>query len=344
MLHFPLRTLVLLAAVSLGAARARADLLYVSNSLAPEQVGAVAITRIDTTTGVQTPFVTAVPGGPAGPLALDASGNLYVGVQPVSGATPFIEKYTPAGVGSLFATLVPGLTGPSGLSFDGAGNLYVTLFTNGVEKVTPAGVASILVPSTDGVSNPFGLATSPLNGNLFTGSENGSVSVASLQQITLAGVVSSFNNLTARPSELAFDPLGNLYAPSATNSSLIDKITPGGVVSLYATTTIPNSGAAQGLAFDSAGNLYVDQMASQSILKIAPNGTVTPFATVGTPSNTSLQFLAIQPTGVAVVPEPGSLSLLGLGLAAVAAWARRRRRLERSPRRPRAAGRITAVG
>ena len=295
MLRTPLRSTALLVTVTIAlgfrVAHTRADVLYVDNNNSTS-LGAVAITRIDTTTGVQTPFVTTVPGGTPGPLALDSAGNLYVGVQPVNGSTPFIEKYTPAGVGSLFATLLPGLTGPSGMSFDNAGNLDVSLFVNGVEKVTPGGAVSLL---TSNVSNPFGLVISPLNGNLYTVSTHGALG-GPIQQITPGGVVSNFFNLTANRHQMAFDNAGNLYTPDPTNSSRMDKITPGGVVSLYATTLIPNSGASQGMAFDSAGNLYVDEFASQSIEKIAPDGTVSPFVTIGTSSNTSLQYLADFPT------------------------------------------------
>ena len=124
MLRTPLCAMALLVGATVGAARARADPVYVSSNLG-NLGSAAAITRIDTVTGQQTPLVMTLPGGNAGtePLVLDPSGNLYVGVQPSSGL-PFIEKYTPAGVGSLYATLLTGTLSPSRLAFDSSGNLY----------------------------------------------------------------------------------------------------------------------------------------------------------------------------------------------------------------------------
>ena len=47
-----------------------------------------------------------------------------------------IEKFTPGGVGSVFATT--GLNGPIGLAFDSAGNLYAANASNNtIEKFTP---------------------------------------------------------------------------------------------------------------------------------------------------------------------------------------------------------------
>ena len=69
--------------------------------------------------------------GPSG-LAFDSAGNLYA--ANVNANT--IERFTPGGVGSVFANT--GLNYPLGLAFDSAGNLYAAnLNNNTIEKFTP---------------------------------------------------------------------------------------------------------------------------------------------------------------------------------------------------------------
>ena len=70
-------------------------------------------------------------------LAFDAAGNLYAGLS-----NNTIERFTPGGVGSVFAS---GLNEPYGLAFDTAGNLYVANFVSSdtIEQFTPGGVGSV---------------------------------------------------------------------------------------------------------------------------------------------------------------------------------------------------------
>ena len=66
-----------------------------------------------------------------------------------------IEKFTPGGAGSVFASL--GLSGPWGLAFGGGGDLYVANFGNDtIVEFTPAGVGSIF--ASTGLKGPVGLA------------------------------------------------------------------------------------------------------------------------------------------------------------------------------------------
>jgi len=64
-------------------------------------------------------------------LAFDGVGNLYV--ANVGGGN--IEKFTPGGVGSVFASS----GGPFGLAFDQTGNLYVSEQYGTIEKFSPIG-------------------------------------------------------------------------------------------------------------------------------------------------------------------------------------------------------------
>jgi DNA-binding beta-propeller fold protein YncE len=74
---------------------------------------------------------------PAAPTTGHAADTIYV-----ASYHDTIQQFTPTGVGSVFADT--GLSGPAGLAFDSAGNLYVANSNNGtIEKFTPQGVGSI---------------------------------------------------------------------------------------------------------------------------------------------------------------------------------------------------------
>ena len=88
----------------------------------------------------------------------DASGFLYV----ANAGNDTIMKFTPNGVGTVFADAADGLVMPMDLAFDTTGNLYVSNIYGGpagrgsVLKFTPEGVGSVFADS--GFQRAFGLA------------------------------------------------------------------------------------------------------------------------------------------------------------------------------------------
>ena len=66
---------------------------------------------------------------------------------------------------------------------------------------------------------------------------------------------------------------------SGTGASVIDKVSSGGTVSLFA--TLPTSSLPEGLAIDSAGLLYVAERNTGWIDKVSAGGVVSHFASVG---------------------------------------------------------------
>ena len=71
--------------------------------------------------GAVSTFVTDGLNAPHG-LAFDEDGNLYV----ANAQNATIEKYTPDGIGTVFADASDGLVHPTDIMFDPAGNLWVT--------------------------------------------------------------------------------------------------------------------------------------------------------------------------------------------------------------------------
>jgi hypothetical protein len=202
-------------------------------------------------------------GGSSG-LAVDDADNVYV----TDTNNYVIRKITSAGV----VTTVAGARGtrgatdgnsgialfnaPSGVTIDGAGNLYVADAGNDtIRKITPANIVSTLA----GKAGP--------------GSTDG------------AGSAAKFS----LPIGLALDGAGDIYVAD-TNNNTIRKITPSGAVTTLAgaadapVSSIDGTGSAarfnapQGAAVDTSGNVYIADTGNNTIRKISPVGVVTTFA------------------------------------------------------------------
>jgi len=114
------------------------------------------------------------------------------------------------------------------------------------------------------------------------------------------------------PLGLAIDKAGNLYVGDSKNN-MIRKITPGGVVSLYAGSGLlgsangPDSTATfnypNGIAVDDSGYVYVADASNNMIRKISPRGTVSTLAgsgVIGLADGTGSAAMFDYPTGIAI--------------------------------------------
>ncbi|WP_281298606.1 T9SS type A sorting domain-containing protein [Flavobacterium limnophilum] len=153
---------------------------------------------------------------------------------------------------------------PTGIAFDGSGNLYVADYNAyKVTKITP----SLTQSNFAAVNASPQQITFDASGNLWiAGSGNFGNEIA---KVTPAGIVTSYP-ATGSPYGIAIDAAGNVYYSEA-NSGDIKKRTVAGTTSTFATGfTTPN-----GLAFDKAGNLIVADKIDGAIKKITPSGVVS---------------------------------------------------------------------
>jgi sugar lactone lactonase YvrE len=168
---------------------------------------------------------------------------------------------------------------PHGVAVDTAGNVYVAdLLNNRIRQISPGGVVSTLA------------------GSGIIGSYNATGTNASFYY----------------PQGVAVDTAGNVYVADADNN-LIREITSGGVVSTLAGGGVPwatngpgttaSFNVPEGVAVDTAGNVYVADYGNNLIREITSGGVVSTLAGggSGTATNgtgTTASFSG--PSGVAV--------------------------------------------
>ena len=208
------------------------------------------------------PATSALLGGPRG-VAVDASGTVYISdvnnerIRKISG-TGVITTIVGGGIGDSGAALMGGLNQPRGVVRDSAGNTYIADQSNHrVRKVAANGV----------ITTVAGTGTSGYSG------DSGPAGSAMLNQ----------------PYGVALDSTGNLYIADAANHRVRKVDANGNITTVAGTGTSGYSGdggsatSAQinfptGVAFDTAGNLYIADSSAASVRKVAVNGTITTIA------------------------------------------------------------------
>ena len=206
------------------------------------------------------------------------------------------------------------LRGPRGLGFDAAGNMYVADTNNNVvRKVTPAGVISTVAGNgTAGYSGDGGPATSAelwqpdavavnAAGDLFIADLDNDV----IREVTPAGIINTIagtgtpgysgdgglatSAAIGHPVSLAFDSAGDLLFGDVSNN-VIREINTAGIISTvvgdgsrgYGGDGGPATSAElnepTGIAFNTAGDLFIADSGNNVIREVTPSGIISTFA------------------------------------------------------------------
>jgi sugar lactone lactonase YvrE len=237
-------------------------------------------------------------------VAVDATGNIFVAER----INNKIRKITQSGVVTTYAGSSAGstdgdltvakFTSPNGLVFDRSGNLIVTELTR-IRKITPDGIVSTIAGNIN-----FGFANGSVAqfdfSTMSTIDSQGNIFVAELsnnrvRKITPNGDVTTFagDGIAATtdgtgtaaqidgPWGIVIDPQDNLYVTEFRGSK-IRKISPSGVVTTYASSTMFST--TYGLVIDGNKNLYV--ASGNYIHKISSSGIVSTVAGLSLPGST----------------------------------------------------------
>jgi len=211
-----------------------------------------------------------------------------------------------------------GFGGLQGLAVTPSGDLYIADFDSAI-RVVPAATGIINTaygqlhftndgaPAANALFNvPYSL-TSDGQGNLYFGDwfrlrkidSSGILTTIAGSVSTISGTVPSGNTgdggpATAatinRPYAIAVDKSGNVYFSSI---ALVRRVDTNGIISTFAgggaslgdggpATKASFGGTSFGLAFDTAGALYISDTYGHRIRRVTPDGTISTFAGTGT--------------------------------------------------------------
>ena len=225
-------------------------------------------------------------------LAVDASGNLYIacyGPDSCGGGsllpTGGVARVSSNGT----LTTVASAVDPTAIAVGTSGNLYVGDL-GALNEISPGGKSTTITYVSGRPINGIAIDNS---GNLFYTSELG---VSEVQANGLTSVV-NFGPPGSYPMGLAVDAKGNLYV-AAWFVNQVFKVDTNGNATVVAGVDVPGSitgsysgdggpainaylNGPDGVAVDSAGNVYIADTGNNRIRKVDPNGIITTIAGTG---------------------------------------------------------------
>ena len=254
--------------------------------------------------------------GPLG-LAVDNTGSLLIADamrKRILKASPDGGMVTVAGNGQNTFSGDGGpatsaqLAAPAGVAVDGRGDVFIADYANDrIRKITPDGIITTIAgngtygssgdggPATAAELVPFSVAPDGA-GNLFFFD----IPNRTIRKISPDGMIATVITVGSFNEYLALDSAGDLFlaCPSNPNNAICE-LSPHGAIRTVAELAYPF-----GVAVDSAGNLFVADIGSNSIRKVAPDGTITTVAGNGTKGSSGdggpATEAQVQPQGVAV--------------------------------------------
>lgn len=163
------------------------------------------------------------------------------------------------------SALGSGLSQPTGLTLDGAGDLFV-VDNAGSQVVKIAAGTGTQTTIGSNLKNPTGVALNG-NGDVFI-SDGGNNRVVVVPADGGPQFTVGASGLST-PLQVAVDSANNLYIVDNGNRQ---------VVKIWANGTAPSTVATglsdpQGVAVDGSGNVYISELTADEVLKVAPGGT-----------------------------------------------------------------------
>jgi trimeric autotransporter adhesin len=180
---------------------------------------------------------------------------------------------------------------PYGVAADSSGNIYIAdSHNNRIRRVDASGTITTVAT---GLNGPVGIAVDPSTGDVYFSDtsafvirKNGAVFAGTLNARGFDGTHLDY------PYGVAVHPSGDVYFAQMAFSSVIRKVS-GGVITTVAGNGSPgysgDGGPAtsaslnypEGVAVDSAGNLYIADSSNYVIRKVTPGGTISTIAGTG---------------------------------------------------------------
>jgi hypothetical protein len=236
----------------------------------------------------------------AGPLAIDASGDVW-------SANGAVDEINPQGYDYTVSNSELGLGGYNG--FSGAVNIAIDVngnawaisssalgeFNNSGVLLSPSGGYTGL-----GLNSPTFIAMDA-SSNAWIGNTSGGNVVKASSSGTLSGTFTGSD--ISQPGPVAIDASGNAWVADLSSGAIV-KLSPTGTPTNYTAATLSTP---TGIAIDHSGNVWVSN--SGSVVEISSTGTlISPAAGYSNSSTTGLLGVAIDGAGNAWVASPSSIA------------------------------------